>query len=119
MSLDGVIGPELAGTALQQAEQHVADQAAQIVAKAQQAAKARELTGDDGVSLLSRLRRHDWSYDFSDDSAVWARGQQQLAEIRTGMQLLGRERARQVWDLHFEQDPRSMFAGGFASYFGC
>jgi len=50
------------------------------------------------------LQQHDWYYDYSDDSRVWRRGNNQRIELDSMLKLLhemgaGRE-ADQLWGKH-------------------
>ena len=40
------------------------------------------ITANDLQSYYDKLEHHDWTYQYSDDYSVWARGQSQFDTIR-------------------------------------
>ena len=44
--------------------------------------------------LLTLLRAHDWTYEWSDDHSVWTRGVEQKKEIEAKAKVIGRDGER-------------------------
>lgn len=57
-------------------------QAAKDKAEADRQAKAKELGPQAMDDYITKLKRHDWSYDYSDDHSVWQRGFAERDAIR-------------------------------------
>ena len=57
-------------------------QAAKDKAEADRQAKAKELGPQAMDDYITKLKRHDWSYDYSDDHRVWQRGVDERNAIR-------------------------------------
>ena len=57
-------------------------QAAKDKAEADRQAKAKELGPEAMDDYIAKLKRHDWSYDYSDDHSVWQKGVAERDAIR-------------------------------------
>lgn len=58
-------------------------------------------------------RRHDLTYQYSDDHGVWTRGNQSLAQVEAAAQKLPRDVAVRIWnevvDTKLVPDARAQF----------